>query len=98
MDGDEQLDETDRVVDVNSDNVEDDAPSDCFTEAFYVRCPSCRGNPNSPFWQGWAMLRLKTYRLIENKYFETAVITMILASSMALVSYPSSPSPRVKCC
>lgn len=43
-----------------------------------------QGDPDSPYWQGWAHLRLKTYQLIENKYFETAVITMILMSSMAL--------------
>lgn len=43
-----------------------------------------QGDPESPFWQGWGHLRLKTYQLIENKYFETAVITMILLSSMAL--------------
>ena len=41
---------------------------------------------DSPFWQGWAALRIKTFRLIENKYFETAVIAMILLSSLALVS------------
>ena len=83
----DELDENGRVMDTTSDNVQaNDEPADCFTEAFYVRCPSCRGNPNSPFWQGWATLRLKTYRLIENKYFETAVITMILLSSGALVS------------
>lgn len=29
-------------------------------------------------------MRYKTYQLIENKYFETAVITMILLSSLAL--------------
>jgi len=29
-------------------------------------------------------LRIKTFRLIENKYFETAVIAMILISSLAL--------------
>ncbi|XP_043241966.1 sodium channel protein para-like isoform X3 [Amphibalanus amphitrite] len=81
----DELDENGRVMDTTSDNVQaNDAPADCFTEAFYVRCPSCRGSPNSPFWQGWATLRLKTYRLIENKYFETAVIVMILLSSGAL--------------
>ena len=89
----DELDENGRVMDTTSDNVQaNDAPADCFTEAFYVRCPSCRGNPNSPFWQGWATLRLKTYRLIENKYFETAVITMILLSSMALVSKTAAHS------
>ncbi|KAG0719449.1 Sodium channel protein para [Chionoecetes opilio] len=40
----------------------------------------------SPFWQGWGHLRLKTYQLIENKYFETAVISMILLSSLALAA------------
>jgi len=44
------------------------------------------GDDDSPFWQGWANLRIKTFRLIENKYFETAVIAMILLSSLALVS------------
>ena len=44
------------------------------------------GDEDSPFWQGWANLRIKTFRLIENKYFETAVIAMILISSLALVS------------
>ncbi|XP_064104911.1 sodium channel protein para-like isoform X2 [Macrobrachium nipponense] len=61
-----------------------DFPSDCFKEACYIKCPWFRGDPDSPFWQGWGHLRLKTYQLIENKYFETAVITMILLSSLAL--------------
>lgn len=42
------------------------------------------GDEDSPFWQGWSNLRFKTFQLIENKYFETAVITMILLSSLAL--------------
>ncbi|KAK8729296.1 hypothetical protein OTU49_008750 [Cherax quadricarinatus] len=71
------------VMDTGSDVILD-YPSDCFKEACYVKCPWCAGDPESPFWQGWGHLRLKTYQLIENKYFETAVITMILLSSMAL--------------
>ncbi|RXG73582.1 Sodium channel protein para [Armadillidium vulgare] len=61
-----------------------DYPSDCFKETCYQKCPMCVGDPDSQFWQVWAHLRLKTYQLIENKYFETAVITMILISSLAL--------------
>ncbi|KAK7074898.1 hypothetical protein SK128_008821 [Halocaridina rubra] len=84
--GDEELledGERPPVMDTGSD-VALDYPSDCFKEACYVKCPGCAGDPDSPFWQGWAHLRLKTYQLIENKYFETAVITMILLSSLAL--------------
>ena len=50
----------------------------------YERFPAL-AETESPFWQGWALLRLTTFRLIENKYFETAVIIMILLSSLALV-------------
>ncbi|KAA0200133.1 voltage gated sodium channel [Hyalella azteca] len=71
------------VMDTGSEEVMD-YPSDCFKESFYVRFPMFAGDPDSPFWQGWAHLRYKTYLLIENKYFETAVITMILMSSLAL--------------
>ncbi|KAK3879503.1 hypothetical protein Pcinc_015916, partial [Petrolisthes cinctipes] len=73
------------VMDTGSD-VMLDYPSDCFKEACYVKCPCCVGDPESPFWQGWGHLRLKTYQLIENKYFESAVITMIGLSSLALAA------------
>jgi hypothetical protein len=63
-------------------------PSDCCPESYYLRFPCLVGDPDSPFWQGWGNLRIKTFRLIENKYFETAVIAMILISSLALVSGP----------
>lgn len=59
-------------------------PSDCCPDRFYARCPCLAGDQDSPFWQGWGALRVKTFRLIENKYFETAVIAMILISSLAL--------------
>ena len=62
-------------------------PSDCCPETCYIRFPFLAGgDPDSPFWQGWGNLRIKTFRLIENKYFETAVIAMILISSLALVN------------
>jgi voltage-gated sodium channel type II alpha len=63
-----------------------DYPADCCPDKCYKRFPFFAGDDDSPYWQGWANLRQKTYQLIENKYFETAVITMILLSSLALVS------------
>ncbi|XP_059479446.1 sodium channel protein para isoform X5 [Neocloeon triangulifer] len=73
------------VLDANADDVLlQEYPSDCFPEIWYKRFPFLAGDDDAPFWQGWAHLRLKTFQLIENKYFETAVITMILLSSLAL--------------
>ena len=61
-------------------------PAECCPDRCYMQFPCLAGDHDSPFWQGWGALRIKTFRLIENKYFETAVITMILVSSLALVS------------
>ncbi|XP_065581599.1 sodium channel protein para-like isoform X2 [Artemia franciscana] len=69
-------------------------PDDCFPPEWYIKFPFLAGK-DTPFWEGWATLRLKTYRLIEDKYFETAVIVMILLSSLALaledVQLPQRP-------
>ncbi|CAB3244533.1 unnamed protein product [Arctia plantaginis] len=92
LDGD--LGKTDIIV-AADEEVVDDSPSDCCPEPCYVKFPFLAGDDESPFWQGWGMLRLKTFRLIENTYFETAVITMILLSSLALaledVNLPHRP-------
>nr|CAD7424705.1 unnamed protein product [Timema monikensis] len=78
------LDE-DLVIDAaTEDALLEDYPSDCFPDTWYKKFPFLAGDNDAPFWQGWAHLRLKTFQLIENKYFETAVITMILLSSLAL--------------
>ncbi|XP_018568926.1 sodium channel protein para isoform X1 [Anoplophora glabripennis] len=78
------LDE-DLILDAATDDVIiDEYSADCFPEKCYKKFPFLAGDDDSPFWQGWANLRYKTFRLIENKYFETAVITMILLSSLAL--------------
>ncbi len=73
------------VIHAEEGDVIDDSPSDCCPDPFYKKFPVFAGDDDSPFWQGWGNLRLKTFQLIENKYFETAVITMILLSSLALV-------------
>lgn len=79
------LGKTDIIV-AADEEVVDDSPADCCPEPCYAKFPFLAGDDESPFWQGWGMLRLKTFKLIENTYFETAVITMILLSSLALVS------------
>jgi len=65
---------------------EEETPIDCFPPEFYERFPILNLD-GTPFGTIWGNVRLKTFKLIENKYFETAVITMILLSSLALVSY-----------
>lgn len=70
----------------DDDMIEADYPADCCPDHCYKKFPFLAGDDDAPFWQGWANLRLRTFQLIENKYFETAVITMILLSSLALVS------------
>lgn len=80
----EHLDE-DLIMDgATEDIILDEYSADCFPESCYKKFPFLAGDEDSPFWQGWGNLRYKTFQLIENKYFETAVITMILLSSLAL--------------
>ncbi|XP_067145292.1 sodium channel protein para-like isoform X2 [Centruroides vittatus] len=79
-------------VEVDKTNVESEAseviiseyPADCFPEKCYQRFPFCAGNEESKFWTRYATLRGKSYRLVENKYFESLIIFMILVSSLAL--------------
>lgn len=88
--GEESLGEEDIIIHAGEDELIEEGPVDCLPEKCYIKFPIFAGDEDSPFWQGWGNLRLKTFRLIENKYFETAVITMILLSSLALVNYPSA--------
>ncbi|XP_017476975.1 PREDICTED: sodium channel protein para [Rhagoletis zephyria] len=91
---DEELDEDgeceegpldgDIIIQANETDILDEYPADCCPDSYYKKFPILAGDEDSPFWQGWGNLRLKTFQLIENKYFETAVITMILMSSLAL--------------
>ncbi|XP_063928643.1 sodium channel protein para-like isoform X2 [Zophobas morio] len=74
----------DDYIDANTEDIIDEYSADCCPESCYKQFPFLAGDEDSPFWQGWGNLRYKTFRLIENKYFETAVITMILLSSLAL--------------
>ncbi|XP_076221580.1 sodium voltage-gated channel paralytic isoform X38 [Nomia melanderi] len=82
--GDEEGAADDAIIHADEDPIESDYPADCCPENCYKKFPFLAGDDDAPFWQGWANLRLKTFQLIENKYFETAVILMILLSSLAL--------------
>ena len=89
------------MLDVNAQEMMlNEYPADCCPVKFYLNFPCLAGDDDSPFWQGWANLRIKTFRLIENKYFETAVIAMILISSLALVSSRAGQGDRrlILCC
>lgn len=91
IEGEESLGEDELIIQADDDGlIIDEGPVDCLPESCYKKFPIFAGDEDSPFWQGWGNLRLKTFRLIENKYFETAVITMILLSSLALVRLTSS--------
>lgn len=83
------------IIHADEDEVIEDSPSECCPDHCYKKFPFLAGDDDAPFWQGWGNLRLKTFQLIENKYFETAVITMILLSSLALaledVNLPNRP-------
>ncbi|XP_076621098.1 sodium voltage-gated channel paralytic isoform X42 [Colletes latitarsis] len=74
----------DAIIQADEDPIESNYPADCCPENCYKKFPFLAGDDDAPFWQGWANLRLKTFQLIENQYFETAVISMILLSSLAL--------------
>ncbi|KAK2588265.1 hypothetical protein KPH14_004294 [Odynerus spinipes] len=93
LEQDEDLDDKDKegddilgseIIHADKDPIKPDSPADCCPENCYKKFPFLAGDDDAPFWQGWANLRLKTFQLIENKYFESAVITMILLSSLAL--------------
>lgn len=83
--GEEGEDLDGEIIHADDDPIQSNYPTDCCPENCYKKFPFLAGDDDAPFWQGWANLRLKTFQLIENKYFETAVITMILLSSLALV-------------
>lgn len=79
------IDQVDAAVNQNEALIEPEAsPADCLPECMYEKFPWCAAT-GTPFWDRWSNIRLKSYRLIEHKYFETFIIVMILLSSLALV-------------
>ncbi|NP_001191637.1 sodium channel alpha-subunit SCAP1 [Aplysia californica] len=59
-------------------------PDDCFCYMCTKRCPWCVKVEKSKIGRAWWAVRCFFYRLTENKYFDSFIIAMILASSCAL--------------
>lgn len=74
----------DKIETATADVIVNEYPIDCFPDKWYERCPWCL--EETPFMLKWRELRYHSYNLVENKYFETVCITLILISSMTLVS------------
>ena len=76
--------ETKQVEEVLYDPVDEIVVEDCCPPVCYRVCPCCIGDAESPFWQLWYKHRLQISRLIEDKYFETVVLALILLSSFVM--------------
>ena len=73
-----------QVEEVLYDPVDEVVVEDCCPPVCYRVCPCCIGDAESPFWQLWYKHRLQISRLIEDKYFETVVLCLILLSSFVM--------------
>ena len=65
-------------------------PDDCCPKCFEGKCPCCDWLAATGIGQRFWQFRCCAYSLVENKYFETFIIVMIIASSLALVSSSAS--------
>ena len=75
--------DADRIETATADVIVNEYPVDCFPDKWYEKCPWCL--EETPWLLRWKELRYNSYNLVENKYFETVCITLILISSMTLV-------------
>lgn len=75
--------DADRIETATADVIVNEYPVDCFPDKWYEKCPWCLDE--TPWLLKWKELRYNSYNLVENKYFETVCITLILISSMTLV-------------
>ena len=73
-----------QLEEVFHDPVDEVVVEDCCYPVCYRTCPCCIGDAESPFWQLWYKHRLQISRLIEDKYFETVVLCLILLSSFVM--------------
>jgi len=76
--------EVKQVEEVLYDPVDEVVVEECCPPVCYRVCPCCIGDAESPFWQLWYKHRLQISRLIEDKYFETVVLCLILLSSFVM--------------
>ncbi|GFT37955.1 sodium channel protein para [Nephila pilipes] len=78
--------DTDKIeTTLSEDHIEPEYPADCCPDCCYDRFPFCVGG-DGLWWTRWKEARRKSYWLVEHKYFETLIITMILISSLALAA------------
>lgn len=78
--------DNDKLETATADIIIAEDPADCCPDLCYRKIIYCHEDYNPDFWAQWKELRAKTFILIEDKYFETVIITMIMISSLALVS------------
>lgn len=78
VDGEPEINEVD-IVYVKT-------PDDCLCLFCNKNCNCWAYFEHTEFGKAWWKLRCFMYKVVEHKYFETFIITMILASSLALVS------------
>ena len=93
------IEEIPNVEEVYYNPVDDVVVEDCCPPSCYKAFPCCVGDPDAPMWQEWYKLRLQIskyvsncfllphtfiFRLIEDKYFETVVLALILLSSAVM--------------
>ena len=60
-------------------------PDDCCPQPCQRACPCCDRFAKTDFCQMYWNFRCYMFKLVEHKYFETFIIVMIIASSLALV-------------
>lgn len=79
--------DTDKLETATSDVIIPELPADCCPDCCYTRFATCCCYDESkPLWLKYKIIRTKVFALVENKYFETVVVVLILTSSLALVS------------
>ncbi|CAL1280596.1 unnamed protein product [Larinioides sclopetarius] len=79
---------------LSEDHIVPEYPADCCPDCCYDRFPFCLGD-DGIWWTRWKEARRRSYNLVEHKYFETLIITMILISSLALAAEDVNLCQRV---
>jgi len=79
------------MLDVNAQEMMlTEYPADCCPVKCYLHFPCMAGDEDSPFWQGWANLRIKTFRLAERPvlqdilYYMDRIFTVIFFMEMVV--------------
>ncbi|KAJ8309553.1 hypothetical protein KUTeg_014427 [Tegillarca granosa] len=77
----------DKETEINNVGVDEvDLPEDCWCQVCRKKCTCCIRMENTAYGKRWWAFRCKMYFVVRHSYFETFIIIMILASSLALIS------------